>query len=118
MELGTIGQHAFKDCTSFVSFDFGDDLQDLGVEVFSGCTALTRVLLSGALNNIGSGVFNGCTSLISLYFSGENSKFYDENNMIFDNSGKRLYLACHGLKEIVIPEGVTVRKCGSCDEGK
>lgn len=38
--------------------------------------------------------------------------------MIFDNSEKRLYLACHGLKEIVITEGVTVRKCGSCDEGK
>lgn len=118
LELGTIGQHAFKDCTSFVSFDFGDYLQDLGVEAFSGCTALTRVSLSGALKNLGSGVFNGCKSLISFYFSGENSKFYDENNMIFDNSGKRLFLACHRLKEIVIPEGVTVRKCGSCDEGK
>ena len=107
-KLYSIEFRAFAGCTSLASFDFGDYLQDLGIEAFRGCTALTSASLPGALNNLGSGVFTGCTSLTSIYFPGRNSKFYGENNMIFDNSGKRLYLACQGLKEIVIPEGVTV----------
>lgn len=107
-ELYSIESRAFAGCTSLASFDFGYYLQDLGGEAFRGCTALTSVSLPSALNNLGSGVFTECTSLTSLYFPERSSKFYGENNMIFDNSGKRLYLACQGLKEIVIPEGVTV----------
>ncbi len=102
-----ISAWAFADCYSLKGFDFGDRLYEIGIEAFRNCTSISSVSLPHSLQKLEGDVFLGCTSLTSLDFPEENYYFSGKDNMIFASDGKKLVLACQGLKEITIPEGVT-----------
>jgi hypothetical protein len=69
LEVSSIGENAFKDCTSLASITLPSSLS-FGIEsyAFKGCTKLTNVTLPSSLNYLGSNVFEGCRSLMSISF--------------------------------------------------
>ena len=60
----TVGEAAFRDCTSLKSVSFGNNviIESSG---FSGCTSLINVNLTG-VTTIGSLAFNNCAALTSI----------------------------------------------------
>ncbi len=67
--IETIGQRAFRNCSSlsFVKFGHGSLLKSLGSRSFSGCTNLTEIILPPKTQIIDSNAFSGCSSLNKVY---------------------------------------------------
>lgn len=64
--LKTIGEGAFRGCTSLIRSSFPDYLTEIGKESFRGCTSLSEVTLGANVKSIRQGAFYGCTSLKTL----------------------------------------------------
>lgn len=59
----SVGDGAFKNCTSLTSIKLDSCIYTVGIEAFAGCTGLTSITLSDCLNSIKPRAFAGCTSL-------------------------------------------------------
>lgn len=66
-KLTTMGNYAFKDCTSLTSIDI-TELRVAGHNVFENCTGLTTVTLS-KFTDLGSDMFFKCSSLKKLIYT-------------------------------------------------
>ena len=97
----TVGNRAFKGCTSLTSVTFDGDLTYLGVEALSGCTALSSVTINGQLEQIAENAFNGCTSLTSLALP--------NGNVIIGNNA----FASSALAQLVFKANTYVEAFGS-----
>lgn len=62
----TIGDGAFRNCSSLVNMEIPPFIKSLERYVFQGCTSLTSVTLPSTLISIKDNVFTDCTSLISV----------------------------------------------------
>lgn len=67
----TLGESAFKGCTSLKSLDMSDldRVNIVGPNLFEGCSSLQSVNLSDALTDIPDNMFKDCTSLKYLHIS-------------------------------------------------
>lgn len=90
--IESIGNNAFKDCTSLESVVLPETLTKTGISSFAGCTALKSIELPQSLTTVSESLFEGDTSLESITF-GENVTRID---------GKA-FKGCHSLKSIVFP---------------
>jgi hypothetical protein len=67
-ELITLGDAAFKDCSSLETMIFPESLVELGNSTFVGCVALKVMTFSTTFQSLGNETFRGCTALRSVVF--------------------------------------------------
>jgi len=67
----SIGDCAFYDCTSLSSMTIPDSVTRIGFYAFYGCSNLSGVTIPDSVSSIGSSAFYECTSLTSLTFQGK-----------------------------------------------
>ena len=117
--VSTIGDDAFRNCSSLTSVNMGNSVMNIGNYAFGNCSGLTRVSLSVYLNLIGQGAFSGCYSLSnvnipnSVTYIGEYA-FEDCGSLTsvnIPNSLTKIYdftfYGCTSLKQITIPKSIT-----------
>ena len=91
----TFGTYAFSGCTSLTLADLSALTTSVSANCFQNCSALASVVLNDSLSGIGANAFLNCTSLEAITLP---TSIVDIGNNAFNGSG---------LKEIVIPVGVT-----------
>ena len=68
----SIGNSAFRDCSSLTSVTIPNSVTSIGNSAFSGCNSLTSVTIPESVTSIGDYAFRGCSSLTSLNFNAVN----------------------------------------------
>ena len=66
----SIGNMAFKNCSSLTSVIIGNNVTSIGRGAFEGCHSLTNVTIPDSVTRIGSVAFRDCRSLKSITFEG------------------------------------------------
>jgi len=66
--IKSIGDRAFKDCSSLKNVTLPITLSDVGNNVFENCNNLIKTYFSSTITKMGTGIFKGCTSLNELWF--------------------------------------------------
>lgn len=117
--LTSIGESAFRSCTSLTSIILPNSLTSIGESAFEYCWSLTSITLPNSVTSIGEFAFDNCTSLTSITLPdsiisirqstfGRCKKLASitlPNSVI--NIDWRAFEGCSGLTSIVIPNGVT-----------
>ena len=92
----SIGGSAFSDCSSLTSIEIPSGVTSIGGSAFSGCSSLTSIEIPSSVTSIGGSAFSGCSSLTSIEIpSGVTS------------IGDYAFAWCSNLTSIEIPSGVT-----------
>ena len=92
----SIGDYAFKGCTSLTSATIPDSVASIGDSAFYSCTSLTNVTIPNSVTSIGDWAFCNCTSLTSIIIPNSVTSIGDS---AFEN--------CTSLTSIIIPNSVT-----------
>ena len=92
----SIGDWAFSDCSSLQSVTIPDSVTRIGNCVFLNCSSLQSVIIPDSVTSIGDLVFNGCSSLYSVTIP-------DSVTSI----GNRAFEGCSSLQSVTIPNSVT-----------
>ena len=88
----SIGDYAFQNCSSLASVTIPDSVTSIGYAAFRSCSSLTSVTIPNSVTSIGGDAFYNCSSLTSVYCkrrtppTGGSSMFY--NNA----SGRKIYV--------------------------
>ena len=97
----SIGESAFRYCTSLTSVTIPDSVTSIGEEAFYGCWDLTRLTIPGSVTSIDKDAFCFCSSLTSVTIP-------DSVTSIGDSA----FYGCESLTSVTIPDSVT--SIGSC----
>ena len=118
--MTSIGEWAFRDCSSLTSITLPEGVTSIGNSAFSGCSSLTAINIPEGVTSIGGGAFSGCSSLtaITIPASVANIERYafsgcsalatvniPENSKLL-KLGERIFESCGSLNAIYIPAGV------------
>ena len=105
----SIGIYAFSGCTSLTSITIGNSVTSIGDSAFQSCTNLTSITIPESVNSIGNFVFVSCRSLESINVINSNLNFRDVNGVLFDAEMETLLRYPAGKKDLSynIPNSVT-----------
>ena len=92
----SIGDYAFRYCSSLTSVIIGDSVTSIYSQAFSNCSSLTNVTIGDGVKSIGSYAFSWCSSLTSVII-GDN----------VTSIGSSAFAYCSSLTEVTIPNSVT-----------
>ena len=92
----SIGESAFRNCTSVTSITMPNSVTSMGESAFRNCTSLTSIKIPNSVTSIGKYAFYGCASLTSITIPDGITSIGDS---VFDN--------CSSLTSITIPNSVT-----------
>ena len=106
----SIGDCAFRGCTSLTSITIPNSVTSIGGYAFENCTSLTSVTIGNGVTRIGDRAFIGCTGLKAVYITDIAAwcgiSFYDSYaNPLYYASN--LYLNGELVTDLVIPDSVT-----------
>ena len=117
--INSIGNQAFKNCTSITSVTIPNTVTSIGSNAFDGCTNLESVTLPSSLQIIGSSAFKGCTSLeeieipssvnsiganaFKICSSLESVTIKKEQSPI-TTIGSNTFMNCFNISEIKVPD--------------
>ena len=94
----SIGDYAFRYCSSLTSITIPERVTSIGNYALSNCDSLTSITIPEGVTSIGRSAFYGCSSLTSVGFEG-NSQLTTIAEWAFNS--------CRSLTSITIPERVT-----------
>lgn len=80
-----IGEYAFSWCTSLKKINFGKGLKKIGAFVLQK-TEVTEVTLPKSIKNIHKNAFEDAEHLQNIFVDKENSVFYSEDGVLFNDS--------------------------------
>ena len=130
----SIGDNAFRGCTSLTSITIPNSVTSIGGGAFSGCTGeliidsnalglyggqFTKVIIGNSVTSIGDNAFYGCSSLTSVTIPNSvtsigDAAFYNCTSLTsitipdsVTSIGERAFYNCRSLTSITIPESVT-----------
>ncbi|MDA7540177.1 leucine-rich repeat domain-containing protein, partial [Akkermansiaceae bacterium] len=92
----SIGDRAFRECTSLTSITIPDSVTSIGEVAFQFCTSLTSITIPNSVTSIGEGAFWRCISLTSITIPDG-----------FTSIGSYTFRECYSLTSITIPDSVT-----------
>lgn len=128
LQVQSIGDYAFRGCSSLKTITIPTSVYEMGREVFYGCTSLESISISAGVSKIGSKMFAGCPNLKSVVVEDGNKKYDSRENCNAIVETATNILVCGtenstipstvttiggsafaetGLKSLVVPEGVT-----------
>lgn len=97
----SIGNYAFRGCTSLATATIPNTVTSVGTYAFYGCSSLANVTLPSSITDISNHMFNGCTSLTGITIPNTVTRL-----------GTRAFSGCSNLASITIPSGVTTLATG------
>lgn len=104
----SIGDDAFRDCSSLIVVTIPVGVTSIGFSAFSWCESLVFVTIPDSVTNIGKLAFNTCTSLTSIAVSENNPRYASIDGVLFDKTLTTLIQYPSGLSgSYTIPTGVT-----------
>ena len=92
----SIGNSAFKYCSSLTSIEIPSSVTSIGDGAFSGCSSLTSIEIPSSVTSIGDTAFYKCSSLTSIKIPNSVTSIED-----------RAFCGCSSLTSIEIPNSVT-----------
>ena len=92
----SIGESAFRDCSSLQSIEIPDTVTSIGDNAFYDCESLQNIVMPDSITSIGDSAFSWCESL-------QNIVIPDSVTSIGDSA----FSFCSSLQNIVIPDSVT-----------
>ena len=96
--IKTLGNRAFKGCSSMKAAVMGFNIENLGEAVFSNCISLNKVFFSTEVNNLGNQMFKNCTALEELWLCNETPLNVDNNFFTQSSiSSMKLYVPEKGV---------------------
>lgn len=93
----TIGNNAFKNCTSLRSINIPENVADIGISAFENCYDLLHIEIPKKIKAIKTDCFSDCVSLQNITIP---------PNVI--SIGRRAFFKCTNFTNISIPPQVTV----------
>ena len=105
----SIGDDAFRDCTSLTSITIPDSVTSIGRGALWGCSGLTSITIPDSVTRIGSYAFLGCSGLTSITVAQGNTKYHSAGNCLIETESKTLIAGC---KTSVIPTDGSVTIIG------
>ena len=91
----SIGDSAFRDCSSLTSFTLPSSLQSIGDSAFCNCSSLTSFTLPSSLQSIGDSAFCDCSSLTSLTLPSS-----------LQSIGDSAFYGCKSLRSLTLPSSL------------
>ncbi len=79
-----IGSSAFSGCSSLTSITIPNSVTEIGVYAFKVCTSLTSITIPNSVTNIGDSTFWGCSSLTAIYVAVDNKNYTSVNGVLFN----------------------------------
>ena len=76
----SIGDSAFRGCSSLTSLTIPDSVTSIGNYAFYGCSSLTSVTIPNAVTSIGEQAFKNCSSLAYIYCYATTPPVCDDDN--------------------------------------
>ena len=94
--MTSIGEWAFKQCSSLTSVEIPNSVTSIGDDAFSGCSSLTSVEIPNSVTSIGESAFESCSSLTSVEIPNSVTSI-----------GWGAFKQCSSLTSVEIPNSVT-----------
>ena len=94
--ITSIGDSAFRNCTSLTEFIVPDSVTSIGVNAFYNCTNLASITIANGVKSIPNYAFYGCSKLEDVIFSDT-----------ITSIGSYAFYNCSVLENVVLPETVT-----------
>lgn len=86
----------------------GDNVTSIGESAFRACSSLYEVHIGAGVTEIGSNAFSDCTKLMTITVSGDNTAYYVFEDVLYRSEDHALIHAPRRLKgSVTIPDGVT-----------
>ena len=109
----SIGDGAFKDCTSLTSVTIGNSVTRIGSSAFCNCTSLASIEIPNSVTSIGDYAFSGCSGLtnpvyiahVFAYLPTSYVGAYTIPDGIELIAGGA-FMGCTGLTSVTIPNSV------------
>ena len=103
-----IERSAFFGCTNLTSIVIPNSVTKIGYGAFEGCNGLIKVTIGNSVTSIEDNAFNGCTGLTGVHISDLAAWCNIKNSSNPLSYAHRLYLNGEEVKDLVIPNSVTV----------
>jgi len=91
----SIGNSAFRDCSSLTTILIPSSVTSIGQSAFSGCSSLTEITIPSSVTNIGQTTFYNCANLTTITIPTSVTSI-----------GESAFDGCTNLSFITIPTGV------------
>lgn len=95
-DVTSIGDYAFKNCSSILSLSIGNSVTSIGHWAFSSCSGLSSLIIPNSVTSIGGFSFSECSGMTSINIPDS-----------IKNIGESTFDGCTSLLSIIIPNSVS-----------